>query len=195
MAQLNLFDSGTQSLVDDETGSITLVADLVDTAMCREWFTELQRHVKWKAGRRKMYERDVEVPRLRANYDLNAPDLLASVAAARAAVAKACDAPFTSVGLNFYRNEHDSVAPHNDTLSELVRGEPIALLSLGATRPMTIRAKAPPRRVLKIELEAGSLLIMSWETQRHYDHAIPKLRESTAPRISLAFRVHKMQST
>ena len=195
MAQLNLFDSGTQSLLEDETGSIILVADLVDAATCREWFSELQRQVPWRAGRRKMYERDVEVPRLRANYHLDAPDLPAPVAAARAAIAKTNNAPFNSVGLNLYRNEHDSVAPHNDTLSELVRGEPIALLSLGATRPMTIRAKAPPPRVLKVELEAGSLLIMSWDTQLHYDHAIQKLREPTAPRISLAFRVHKMQAT
>ena len=54
---------------------------------------------------------------------------------------------------------------------------------------MTIRAKKPPRRMLQLELEAGSLLLMSWETQLHYDHGIPKQRAPVGPRISLAFRV------
>ena len=42
---------------------------------------------------------------------------------------------------------------------------------------------------MHIDLEAGSLLVMSYETQRHYTHGIPKSREPVGPRISLAFRV------
>jgi len=98
-------------------------------------------------------------------------------------------APFNSVGLNFYRDGRDSVAAHNDHLDEIVDGSPIALVSLGAVRRMTIRAKKPPRRAMHIDLEAGSLLVMSYETQRHYTHGIPKTRELVGPRISLAFRV------
>lgn len=81
------------------------------------------------------------------------------------------------------------MAPHNDHLDEIVRGFPIALLSLGATRRMTIRAKEPPRRVLQVDLSDGSLLVMSYETQLHYTHGIPKTKESVGARISLAFRV------
>jgi len=136
-----------------------------------------------------MYEREVEVPRLRAHFRAADPDLPTALREALAAVSAAVDAPFDSIGLNLYRDEHDSVAPHNDKLAEIVRGQPIALLSLGATRRMTIRARQPPRRVLHVDLEAGSLLVMSWTTQLHYDHAIPKQRVPVGPRISLAFRV------
>ena len=73
--------------------------------------------------------------------------------------------PFNSVGLNFYRDGCDSVAPHSDHLDEIVQGFPIALLSLGATRCMTVRAKEPPRRVFHVDLTGGSLLVMSHETQ------------------------------
>lgn len=104
-------------------------------------------------------------------------------------VARMVDAPFDSIGLNLCRDQHGSVAPHNDKLAEIVRGQPIALLSPGATRRMTIRSKQPPRRVLKIELDPGGLLVMRWSTQLHYDHAIPKLRDSVDPRIRIAFRV------
>jgi alkylated DNA repair dioxygenase AlkB len=62
-------------------------------------------------------------------------------------------------------------------------------LSLGATRRMTIRAKAAPRRVFHIDLAAGSLLLMSYETQLHYPRGVSKTSESVYPRISLAFRV------
>lgn len=136
-----------------------------------------------------MYEREVEVPRLRAHFQADDEDLPPALYEARAAVAAAVDAPFDSIGLNLYRDQHDSVAPHNDKLADLVRGQPIALLSLGATRRMTIRAKRPPRRLLQLDLAAGSLLLMSWETQLHYDHGIPKQRTPVGPRISLAFRV------
>jgi alkylated DNA repair dioxygenase AlkB len=81
------------------------------------------------------------------------------------------------------------VAPHNDHLEVLVEGFPIALLSLGGTRRMTIRAKQPPRRALHIDLEPGSLLMMSYATQLHYTHGIPKTTDPVVPRISLAFRV------
>ena len=81
------------------------------------------------------------------------------------------------------------MAAHNDHLDEIVDGSPIALVSLGAVRRMTIRAKKPPRRAMHIDLEAGSLLVMSYETQRHYTHGIPKTNEAVGARISLAFRV------
>jgi alkylated DNA repair dioxygenase AlkB len=189
MAQLSLFDSGPQRLLDDASGLIELIPELVDRATAQAWFAQLRAEIAWKSGRRLMYEREVDVPRLRAHFRLDAPDLPAALREARIAVTRAVDAPFDSVGLNLYRDQRDSVAPHNDKLAEIVRGQPIALLSLGATRRMTIRAKQPPRHVLKVELEAGSLLAMSWTTQLHYDHAIPKQRTPVGPRISLAFRV------
>ena len=46
-----------------------------------------------------------------------------------------------------------------------------------------------PGRVFHVDLAAGSLLLMSYETQLHYTHGIPKTNERVGPRISLAFRV------
>jgi alkylated DNA repair dioxygenase AlkB len=54
---------------------------------------------------------------------------------------------------------------------------------------MTIRTKDPPRRALHVDLAGGSLLVMSYETQVHYTHGIPKTKEPVGARISLAFRV------
>jgi alkylated DNA repair dioxygenase AlkB len=189
MAQLSLFDSGQQPLLDDASGRIVLIPELVAADTAQRWFEQLHAGIAWKSGTRLMYEREVDVPRLRAHFRSDDPALPPALREAQAAIATVVHAPFDSIGLNLYRDQHDSVAPHNDKLADIVRGQPIALLSLGATRRMTIRAKQPPRRVLQLDLAAGSLLLMSWETQLHYDHGIPKQRAPVGPRISLAFRV------
>jgi alkylated DNA repair dioxygenase AlkB len=190
MTQRSLFDAGgPQTLLDDASGRIVLTPGLVDEATARAWFQQLHDGIAWKSGRRLMYEREVDVPRLRAHFRTDDPDLPQALRQALDLVRTTFAAPFDSIGLNLYRDRHDSVAPHNDKLAEIVRGQPIVLLSLGATRTMTIRAKQPPRHVLRVDLEAGSALLMSWNSQLHYDHAILKQREAVGPRISLAFRV------
>jgi alkylated DNA repair dioxygenase AlkB len=188
-----LFAATSESvLVDDQLGRIVYTPAVVDAEVARAWFAELHDHVPWHTQRRRMYDRDVDVPRLMAHFPLPAEERVPDAirAAARSVIA-VTGVPFNSVGLNFYRDGRDSVAPHNDHLDEIAEGHPIALLSLGAVRRMTIRAKQPPKRVLHVDLEPGSLLVMSYATQLHYTHGIPKTRDHVGPRISLAFRVKR----
>ena len=192
MSQMSLFaDASETVLVSDERGRVAYTSGFVPAEVARAWFAELRDAVTWKSQRRQMYDREVDVPRLMAHFRLapqegEVPD---AIRAAAGKVVAVTGVPFNSVGLNFYRDGGDSVAPHNDHLDEIVHGFPIALLSLGVTRRMTVRAKEPPRRVLHVDLEAGSLLVMSYETQLHYTHGIPKTKAPVGPRISLAFRV------
>jgi alkylated DNA repair dioxygenase AlkB len=191
MPQLPLFESEAAVLVDDATGRIAYTPRFVPAATAAEWFRELRATVTWKAQRRQMYDREVDVPRLTASFPLDDPAAILPAAIREAArlVSDETSVAFTRVGLNLYRDGRDSVAPHNDHLYEIAEGFPIALVSTGATRRMTIRAKAPPRRVWPLDLEAGSLLVMSYETQVHYTHGVPKTPDPVGERISLAFRV------
>ncbi len=193
MAQLTLFDSDETLLSDDERGRIAYTPGVVDAATAHAWFVELRHSVNWRSERRMMYDREVDVPRLIGHFRLDPPSSSTPAAILDAArcVIDRLELPFNSVGLNLYRDGRDSVAPHNDHLSELRKGFPIALVSLGATRRMTIRAKAQPRRVIHIDLEAGSLLIMDYASQIHYTHAVPKTTDQVGERISLAFRVKR----
>jgi alkylated DNA repair dioxygenase AlkB len=190
MAQLAFFGNERRTLLDDATGAITYLPALVDDKTSAGWCEALMRDVPWRSERRRMYDRDVDVPRLVGAYRLDDAAIPRAVTEAAQLIRSASgNVAFTNVGLNLYRDGRDSVAPHNDHLYEIVAGYPIALLSLGATRRMTIRSKQRPRRILDLDLEGGSLLLMSYETQKHYDHGIPKVREPIGPRISLAFRV------
>jgi alkylated DNA repair dioxygenase AlkB len=189
MNQCALFGRGEQKLLSDATGVITYLPGFITPDRAQAWFEDLRAEIAWQAGGRMMYYREVDIPRLQAHFRVADAPLPPALSDALELVRKHVKSPFDSVGLNLYRDQHDSVAPHNDRTDDLVKGEPIALLSLGASRTMVIRQKKPPLRQLRIELEAGSLLIMSWNTQLHYDHGIPKQREKVDPRISVAFRV------
>ena len=193
MAQLSFFDSDERLLVDDERGKVTYIPGFIDAATAASWFTELRDSVQWRSEKRMMYEREVDVPRLMGHYRLDPPpaSIPSAIRDAATRVSDRLAVPFNSVGLNRYRDGRDSVAPHNDHLNELQEGFPIALLSLGATRRMTVRAKEKPPRVIHLDLEPGSLFVMDYATQIHYTHAIPKTTEAVGERISLAFRVKR----
>jgi alkylated DNA repair dioxygenase AlkB len=198
MTQFGLFDAPL-ALIDGERGRVTYYDRFVPAEVAEATFAALRNGVDWHARRRVMYEREVDVPRLTSHFPLaslaagevegiNAEGAAAIVDLARR-VTDALDAPFNSIGLNFYRDGNDSVAPHNDRLADLVKGEPIALVSLGSTRRMLIRSKQPGEAAVPIDLEAGSLLVMTWSSQLHYTHGVAKTKAKVGERISVALRV------
>jgi len=194
MSQNFLFVDEPRTLVEDGEGGIRYLPGIVDATRAARWFDAIREAVEWHSERRPMYDRVVDVPRLTAGFALDDATLPVALDEAARVVRDAMGVDFTHVGLNFYRDGRDSVAPHNDKLHSIVPGYPIALLSLGATRRMDIREKEPAtpaskRRAWKIELEAGSLLVMSHASQLHFDHGIPKVTAPVGPRISCAFRV------
>lgn len=191
MHQASFFDSEPQQPVLDAEGGLRYLPGVFDPPWCERLFEILLTHAAWTSQQRMMYERLVEVPRRMASYRLDHDALPPLLAETAQRVAQVVDAPFNSVGLNLYRDGHDSVAPHNDKVHDLAPGQPIAVLSLGATRRMTIRAKREPRECWHMPLEAGSLVVMSHASQFHYDHGIPKAPGVLDPRISLAFRVRR----
>lgn len=189
-SQQGLFAPEPVSLFSDREGGIRYLPESIAPDIAQQWFVELLNSIGWSSHQRMMYEREVAVPRLIATFLRESADLPAPLGAAFEAVRSLVGAPFNRVGLNLYRDEHDSVAPHNDKTANLVRGAPIAIVSLGAARRMTIRPKKGPGRSVHVELEPGSCLVMSYASQFTHDHGIPKLAESVGPRISLAFRCY-----
>ena len=192
MTQLSLYPQDPLVLLDDASGRMVYQVDVIPADEAAAWHAHLLDSPIWRQQRRVMYERELDVPRLTAHFSADDDALPWPLDAALARVRATTGESFNSIGLNLYRDEHDSVAMHNDRLGDLVEGRPIALISLGETRRMHIRSKKNmPSRRFDLDLEAGSLLLMSWSTQQHYDHGIPKQTHPLGPRISLAFRTRK----
>lgn len=95
---------------------------------------------------------------------------------------------YNSVLLNLYRNQHDSVGWHSDNERELGRSPAIASVSLGATRSFRLRHRERLHAPVNISLTDGSLLLMAGDTQRNWQHAVPKETREKGPRINLTFR-------
>jgi len=185
----DMFGVGPQRLLSDAEEGIVYQPGFIEPRTAALWFEALRAGIDWQSQRRPMYDRVVDVPRLTASWWLDDPALPAALADAAAALRPALAHPFNTVGLNLYRDGRDSVALHNDKLHSLVPGHPIALLSLGAPRRMTIRAKPPAKQVQRIDLAPGSLLVMSHASQYTHEHGVAKTAVPVGERISLAFRV------
>src|SRR5580692_4472571 len=112
-------------------------------------FARLAERVPWRAERRRMYDRTVDVPRLLCFYGENAPLPDPVLEECRAALsgyyAEELGEPFVTAGLCFYRDERDSVAWHGDTIG---RGSwqdtMVGIVSLGEARPLLLRPRAGP---------------------------------------------------
>lgn len=171
----------------------------------RTLFDRLLAETRWQHGRRLMYGRVVDVPRLQAWYsDVEdygeLPDGLVAprawpdaLQALRARVEAACGQAFNAVLLNRYRDGQDSVAWHSDHEDSFGgQGYAIASLTLGAKRRFMFRPKpGQPGERLALDLPAGSLLLMGEGSQSHWDHCVPKTERPVGERLNLTFRVQE----
>ncbi|WP_309640559.1 alpha-ketoglutarate-dependent dioxygenase AlkB [Flavobacterium sp.] len=96
---------------------------------------------------------------------------------------------FTSVLLNYYRDEKDSNGWHADNEKELGKNPVIASLSFGAERVFQLKHNVDTQQKQSILLEHGSLLLMKGTTQHCWKHQIPKTNKPIGGRINLTFRV------
>jgi alkylated DNA repair dioxygenase AlkB len=159
-------------------------------------FARLIDGVPWRADRRTMYERVVEVPRLVAHFGEGdeLPDGLIAEAWDRLGehYATTGAGPLRSVGMCLYRDGRDSVAWHADTNGRSQPGPSlVAIVSLGARRRLLLRPRgAVPggRTARRFELGEGDLLVMGGRCQREWEHTVPKTRHPVGPRISIQFR-------
>jgi alkylated DNA repair dioxygenase AlkB len=106
-------------------------------------------------------------------------------------IEKVCDAQFTTVLLNLYRDGLDSNGWHSDDEKELGNQPVIASVSLGIERTFQLRHKKNKKLRHNLLLEHGSLLLMRGTTQENWQHQIPKSKKITAERINLTFRCIK----
>ena len=158
-----------------------------------EVFARLAEAVPWRAERRHMYDRVVDVPRLLCFYgeDQALPDpvLTAALRALNAHYGAELGELFRTAGLCLYRDGRDSVAWHGDRTGRGSREDTmVAILSLGAPRAFLLRPRGGGGPSRRYEIGHGDLLVMGGSCQRTWEHAVPKTAQAVGPRISVQFR-------
>lgn len=175
---------GQGAWIDIRSGWLTGVDELLG---------QLLETIPWRAERRQMYDRVLEVPRLVSFYDLTADEAphpwLARIRRRLNDIyAGELGEPFTTVGLCWYRDGSDSVAWHGDTVGRSsVHDTMVAIVSLGAARTFALRPRGGGSS-LRLPQAHGDLLVMGGSCQRTWEHSVPKTSAHTGPRVSIQFR-------
>jgi len=146
--------------------------------------------VPWRAERRQMYDREVDVPRLLCWYSdtLPHPILTSARAALNTHYEPELGEPFVTAGLCLYRDGADSVAWHGDRIGKGAHTDTmVAILSVGSARPLMLRPRAGGVS-RTFQVGHGDLIVMGGSCQRTWEHAIPKTARPVGPRVSIQFR-------
>ncbi|MFC4764060.1 alpha-ketoglutarate-dependent dioxygenase AlkB family protein [Dyella koreensis] len=164
---------------------------------------DLRESIPWETHRIRIFGREVDSPRLScwigdadASYVYSRTRFEphpwnATLMTLRQRVEAACAVRFNSVLANLYRDGQDAMGWHSDAEPELGEQPVIASLSLGAERRFRLRQRTSAggrREAYGITLPHGSLLCMAGDTQRRYQHDLPRTRAVTGARLNLTFR-------
>lgn len=199
MQQSNLFSP--QEMISHEHLSLHWQSGFLSTDEANNLLLSLIQTIDWQQPLLKVYGKWHPTPRLvnfMADHDVSGyqyshsqheitpwtPSLLAL----KQRIEHQSGAHYNSVLINYYRDGRDTMGWHADDETELGMQPTIASLSVGATRDLHFRRKDDHRKLIRLSLDNGSLLIMSQKTQACWQHHIPKRLCCTEPRINLTFR-------
>ncbi|MCB0839645.1 MAG: alpha-ketoglutarate-dependent dioxygenase AlkB [Bacteroidetes bacterium] len=185
-----------------QNGTIYYYPDFYSPVESDTIFKELAEKIEWQQESIKIFGKKIPQPRLTAwygdpgktytysNLTWTPQSWIPELITIKEKVEKVARTRFNSVLLNYYRDGKDSMGWHSDDEPELGKNPVIASLSFGQKRAFHLKHrldKTIPK--VKLDLEHGSLLIMSGETQHFWQHQIPKTSRQVDGRINLTFRV------
>jgi alkylated DNA repair dioxygenase AlkB len=141
----------------------------------------------------RMFDQIVDEPRLSAwwGVECGQPEPLALLREMRLVLAERYGEAFDSIGFNLYRDGDDSVAWHGDRHRHVVTNPVIAIVSVGAPRPLRLRRRRDQGGrgpSLGWSLGNGDLFVMGGACQHDWEHTVPKVATTTGARLSITFR-------
>ncbi len=181
-------------------------AAFFDASTACNLMRELQESTPWETHTVRIFGREIPAPRQSSwhgdvhcsyrysNVLYRPKPWTPALSQVRARLIGAGLGDFNCVLANFYRSGSDSMGWHSDDERELGDQPKIASLSFGASRRFCLRRK--PAHLAKVGalskhqllLTPGSLLLMHGDTQKYWQHALPKTASVGMPRINLTFR-------
>jgi alkylated DNA repair dioxygenase AlkB len=159
----------------------------------------LHQSLEWRQEKITLYGKTFDVPRLQAwygdksaryqysNLSLRPLPWNSVLLAIKQKCENASNSHFNSVLANLYRHGQDGMGRHADNEPELGQQPVIASLSFGEERNLDFYHNTTKNKV-RLPLHNGSLLVMSGDTQKYWQHSVAKTKKKLAQRINLTFR-------
>jgi alkylated DNA repair dioxygenase AlkB len=177
--------------------------DFLPRGMANKYLQQLFNDIEWRQDTLRLYGREHRIPRQHQWYadsgvsyhwsgiNMQPLNWIPPLNSLRDDLRETTGLAFNSVLANLYRDGNDSMGWHSDDEQELGVEPVIASISLGAERDFHLRRKdrGTGGRARSISLPHGSLLLMCGASQRDWQHALPKRRRISKPRINLTFRL------
>ncbi len=194
---LSLFGAGQPSVVDrprferhelDPCCWIDRVERFIEGG--DELFARVESRFEWFRGKRLMYGKWYDEPRLTAKLELDDERLPTVVLDAVNLLSGHYGRAFDGLFCNYYQDGADSVAWHADRIGRTNVDPLVAIISLGGPRTFVVRDRSRATSgepAARFTLHSGDLLVMGGATQHHWEHSVPK-SAGAPPRISLTTR-------
>lgn len=179
--------------------ALRYIADFFSPEQAKDLFINLINEIHWRQDNVHIFGKTHPIPRLQAWYSDPAIDYIYSglrlphqaYPPNLLSVKKQLEAflmtKFNGVLCNYYRTGEDHMGWHSDDEKSLGHNPLIASLSFGAERDFVLRNRQHNEK-LTVNLQSGSLLIMSAGCQHTWQHALPKRKKIHTGRINLTFR-------
>lgn len=157
-------------------------------------------NIRWKQDSVQLYGKSVPLPRLTSWYGDSGKSYTYSGISSqpnewnkgllylKSQVEACAGVEFNSVLLNWYRDGGDHLSWHSDDEKELGTNPIIASANFGETRDFVLRGKDDHAAKIVLPLKHGTLLVMSGEIQRYWQHSVPKRKNVRGSRFNLTFR-------
>ncbi len=164
-------------------------------------YNKLLEKTPWEHGVYKMFGKDVKTPRLlwamrdddfdiEKSYTVTGSSIWSKeMEKLKTKVEKIIKKKIKYAQINYYRNGNDYIGWHTD--SEVVEGDLIASISIGATRKFQFRSiDKDNKEKYQINLTNGSLIVFDYSAaKKDWKHRIPKEPKVEEGRINITFRL------
>ena len=186
--------------LDSNKSAITFISNFLDKETTEKLFNNLTKTTPWEQGVYKMFGRDVKTPRLlwamrddnfdiEKSYDITGSSIWNNdIKKIKTNVENIIEKNIKYAQINYYRDGNDYIGWHTD--SEVMKGDLIASISIGATRKFQFQSIDNKESKYEIELTNGSLIIFDEDAAKtNWKHRIPKQPKIQEGRINITFRL------
>ncbi len=198
---MNLFDSTPSHLTNllPKDGTVNYFGQIFTRAESDDFYKRLSSEIEWENDQALIFGKLIITKRKAAwygdkpfNYTYSKITKTAlpwtkELLALKQKVEQVSGETFNSCLLNLYHNGDEGMAWHSDAEKDLKKNGAIASVSFGAERKFSFKHKVE-KTLVSVQLQHGSLLIMSGITQTHWLHRLPPTKQANTPRINLTFR-------